>query len=256
MSWHRENVVWPSPDGTWNRGFYASYPTGNVDDEDYDPEWDVEYHDWFDWVSTGHATRDGALRSWRGANPGGSTTYPDANPEDPESRAQLEHLEDLAAIACQNEHTFYEGPKKQRRLSAIARDLSRHKASTAKLRLQGYANLLPPEVSSLEAELAERLPGAPADEAQEVAGILSAAAADIGAAIDAVPIPRTIWAKPYPHAAVEEAKALAAELTARAQPAAPPATRAGGAAGRGKTTAKSTSGSFAPKSLSAPEATL
>jgi len=41
MSWNRENVMWESPDGTWNRGYWA------VDyiDPDGDPEWDVTYSD-------------------------------------------------------------------------------------------------------------------------------------------------------------------------------------------------------------------
>jgi hypothetical protein len=64
MSFHRENVIWKSTDGTWNRGFYATIQTGD------DPEWDVETLDYFDWVSTGHRSEQAAEQSWNGANPG------------------------------------------------------------------------------------------------------------------------------------------------------------------------------------------
>lgn len=37
MSVNRENVIWQSADGTWNRGFYAYDTWGE------DHEWDVEY---------------------------------------------------------------------------------------------------------------------------------------------------------------------------------------------------------------------
>lgn len=74
MSLNRENIIWQSKDGTWNRAFYKFEPVGDTSDPDWDEEWDVEYSDEFDWVSTGHFTEEGAWRSWRGANPGGHTT--------------------------------------------------------------------------------------------------------------------------------------------------------------------------------------
>lgn len=67
MSCNRENVIWQSRDGTWSRAFYDWYQTGE------DHEWDVEYTDEFNWVSTGHATEVRAWESWRGSNPGGAT---------------------------------------------------------------------------------------------------------------------------------------------------------------------------------------
>jgi hypothetical protein len=71
MSFHRENVIWQSPNGTWSRGFYDFFYTGD------DPEWDVEYDmTVFNWCSTGHATEDEAHASWNGANPGGYHFYP------------------------------------------------------------------------------------------------------------------------------------------------------------------------------------
>lgn len=72
LSCNRENVVWQSKNGTWNRGFFDYYDV-NTDDPDWDYEWDVEYDmDTFNWVSTGHQTKEMAHASWDGSNPGGS----------------------------------------------------------------------------------------------------------------------------------------------------------------------------------------
>jgi len=70
MSFNRENIIWQSPDGTWNRGFFA---VSWVDPSpDADPEWDVEYdYDDFEWLATGLGSEDAAWKSWKGANPGG-----------------------------------------------------------------------------------------------------------------------------------------------------------------------------------------
>lgn len=88
VSFHRENVVWQSEDGTWNRGFYTANEQFWIDD--YDPEWDVDYdYSSFDSVSTGHPTKQAALDSWTGANPGGHT---EAAP----SAARLAELEAMA----------------------------------------------------------------------------------------------------------------------------------------------------------------
>lgn len=67
MSFNRENTIWQSPDGTWNRGFYEVV----WQDLNGDPEWDVEYGGEFWWVSIGHATREAAHAAWDGCNPGG-----------------------------------------------------------------------------------------------------------------------------------------------------------------------------------------
>ena len=77
MSFNRENVIWESADGTWNRGFFRVRWTGD------DPEWDVEYdYDSFEWVSTGHADERSAHNSWHGSNPGGYDLIAyDNNPE-------------------------------------------------------------------------------------------------------------------------------------------------------------------------------
>lgn len=70
MSKNRENVIWQSATGTWNRGFYA-YEYINDDSEDFDDEWDVEYLNHFNWVATGLASEAAAEAAWRGCNPGG-----------------------------------------------------------------------------------------------------------------------------------------------------------------------------------------
>lgn len=90
VSFHRENIIWRSADSTWSRGFYESWPTGSYDDEDYDPEWDCEYGDQFEWVTTGHPSVDAADRAWNGANPGGYVVM-DAD------GTNQEHLDDLDA---------------------------------------------------------------------------------------------------------------------------------------------------------------
>jgi hypothetical protein len=72
MSCNRENVLWQSKDGTWNRAFYSFYDIEPEDpDEEWDYEWDVEYGDDFDWLSLGHASKDAAINAWDGSNPGG-----------------------------------------------------------------------------------------------------------------------------------------------------------------------------------------
>lgn len=70
MGLHRENITWQSKDGTWSLGFWDFYYV-NRDSDDFDPEWDVEYTDTFNWVSTGHPTYESAEDSWKDANPGG-----------------------------------------------------------------------------------------------------------------------------------------------------------------------------------------
>lgn len=71
MSFNRENVIWESKNGSWNRGFYTAREIGDPFSEDFDSEWDVEYdYSSFEWVSTGHMTKKQADDSWRGANPG------------------------------------------------------------------------------------------------------------------------------------------------------------------------------------------
>ncbi len=76
MSFNRENVIWQSKDGRWNRGFFTVHDNWwDGDSDDYDPEWDVEYDTTsFEWVATGFVEEQGAVDAWDGANPGGWTT--------------------------------------------------------------------------------------------------------------------------------------------------------------------------------------
>lgn len=75
MSCNRENITWQSAGGTWSRGFYDYWTTGDTSDPNYDYEWDVEYdYTRFNWVSTGHPTAEAANAAWDGSNPGSSTT--------------------------------------------------------------------------------------------------------------------------------------------------------------------------------------
>jgi hypothetical protein len=76
MSCNRENVIWKRRDGTWGRGFFDFYQTGE------DHEWDVEYdYSAFNWASVGHPTQEAANAAWTGANPSGSTTYEEPSEE-------------------------------------------------------------------------------------------------------------------------------------------------------------------------------
>lgn len=75
MSVNRENIIWQSRDGTWNRAFYDYYSV-NEDSPDWDYEWDVEYTDDFNWVRTGLPDADAAKAAWTGANPGGYEMHP------------------------------------------------------------------------------------------------------------------------------------------------------------------------------------
>jgi hypothetical protein len=92
MSQTRENTTWQSKDGKWNRAFYEFWHV-NEDDEDFDPEWDVEYGDNFNWVSLGHATEAQADAAWTGSNPGGGFIVPYSD----KTAAQCDGLDAKAA---------------------------------------------------------------------------------------------------------------------------------------------------------------
>lgn len=79
MSFHRENITWQSQDKTWNIGFWEFYEIGSRDDEEFDPEWDVEYRgDAFWFASTGHSTPESAMEAYtrRNCNPATTTEVP------------------------------------------------------------------------------------------------------------------------------------------------------------------------------------
>lgn len=76
MSYHWENTIWQSADGSWNRGFYKrisrSGSPNSWSDEDYDSEWDDDFDfTAFEYLRTGFSSEDSAA-NWRpGVNPGG-----------------------------------------------------------------------------------------------------------------------------------------------------------------------------------------
>ena len=89
MSHNRENVIWQSPNGTWNRGFFSFVVTGP------DDEWDVEYnHREFSWVATGLPNENAARDAWHGANPGGHHRLP----WDEKNRTEIERYEQMATV--------------------------------------------------------------------------------------------------------------------------------------------------------------
>lgn len=90
MGCNRENVVWKSPDGTWNRGFYEFFEVGDPSDDDFDYEWDVEYqYDDFFAYRGGFASEEAAANWQPGANPGGHVTV---NSADKKAIADLERI--------------------------------------------------------------------------------------------------------------------------------------------------------------------
>lgn len=161
MSTNRENVIWQSADGTWNRGFYDFYETGDWSDPDYDHEWDVEYTQDFSWVSTGHPSMEAAERSWRGSNPGGWSEYP----YDP-ARPDANEIFDDKAAQCYDAatrdpayrqglhcHPYYEGPGKGRKTKFLMADLVQAKLEAARYKLDGYANSPSPRMPLWQARV-------------------------------------------------------------------------------------------------------
>lgn len=79
MSYHWENVIWQSKDGSWNRGYFhrISMGSGNWDDDGYDSEWDDEFDfSYFDYLSTGMRSEDAAWDFEPHGNPGSATVLP------------------------------------------------------------------------------------------------------------------------------------------------------------------------------------
>lgn len=80
MSYHWENVIWQSKDGSWNRGFYkriSMAPMGGHYDEEYDSEWDDDFDfGTFDYAKTGFPSETAAANWQPGANPGGFEVVP------------------------------------------------------------------------------------------------------------------------------------------------------------------------------------
>ncbi|CAM5309219.1 hypothetical protein [Streptomyces abikoensis] len=95
MSLNREHVYWQSENGTWSMGFWAYDYTKDASDEDFDHEWDVEYFDFFGWVSTGHSSVDAADEAYmkQGPNHGGGEIVAWT----PDSAEEIRGYEKLAA---------------------------------------------------------------------------------------------------------------------------------------------------------------
>ena len=188
MSYHHENVTWQSPDGTWNRGFFAEdYLTcGGNEDEcgDETHEWCREFdQSRFEWVSTGHPTEDAAWRSWTGSNPGSGEVVA-YDPDSPQVREWVTEYEDLAAKkyeeatrkAAENSSSRtglyggsyrhpgdtsywgYEGPARHRTLAALQRERNSLVEDWAGTYLAGYDNLRrSDDEARLDTQIAERL---------------------------------------------------------------------------------------------------
>jgi hypothetical protein len=75
VSFNREGVVIKTPEG-WRYCQYAVTWVGSEADG-YDPEWDVEYADYFSYIGPPVADHERAMDAWRGPNPGGYTLIPE-----------------------------------------------------------------------------------------------------------------------------------------------------------------------------------
>lgn len=176
MSRYHANTVWQSPDGTWNR---ASHPVSYYDCDESD-ECGDDTHEWcrqfdedsFDWVSSGHATRVAAERSWTGVNPGGYDE-PGQLPGSPGYAAEIEYLEDMAAVRYEKSLTedaprrsggymwadpvyrSYEGPPRARTMKALQGERNKSISEWAGYRLAGSA--IPTGIQDREKELNVRI---------------------------------------------------------------------------------------------------
>ena len=90
MSFNRDNVTWQRTDGTWCTGFWDFFPTSSWNDPDFDPEWDVEYTEEFNWVHENAATPEVGYELYRrqNGNPGGTTIY-ESTPENADAIARF-----------------------------------------------------------------------------------------------------------------------------------------------------------------------
>lgn len=193
MSYHHDNVVWQSPDGTWNRGFFQEdYLTcGGHEDEcgDETHEWCREFdQSQFMWVSTGHPTQDSSIAAWNGANPGSMTIYA-YDPNNPASIEAIEEFEDIAAkkyeqatarraAGPKGTHWFgtsradrwgYEGPPKQRTLKALRAERDALIEQKHQYRVQGADNLPDPRIGDLKLLIDERMKSATEQERKDFA---------------------------------------------------------------------------------------
>ncbi|SDH39629.1 hypothetical protein [Microbacterium sp. 77mftsu3.1] len=264
MSTPHENVVWQSADGTWSRGFYRADRWYDGDDDEGRVEFDMSE---FEWVSTGHATYDEAHDAWDGANPAGYSvvSQPVAGEASPFESENPEHLDDLAAkLWVQHEKSprfareryswersdYCNGAPKRRVPRYLAEDIRRGLVSNARNKLAGYANV-PTDVTSEVAELRGRIGELTAAERTHISRELESGAEQI---LGLITEHRHHWGKAavaadeYAHAQAETLTNLVSEVAGTE-----PGVLYKPAAMRRKTSAKSTAGSFAPRSHSRPE---
>jgi hypothetical protein len=73
MSFYHFNLCWQTVSDKWRCGFFERLSRRPFnDDEDYDPEWDDEFGENFEWVSREFDTAEQAMSSAPYPNPGGS----------------------------------------------------------------------------------------------------------------------------------------------------------------------------------------
>lgn len=262
MSKNRENVVWQSADGSWSRGFFETYPTKSYDDEDYDDEWDVDY-DNFSWVSVGHPTEEAARAAWDGANPGGSTAYAFGEGVWSDDQPVAGKFDEMA-VACAAAGNYARGVsaakvQDYKDRAAISRFYFTQRSYDYKAKKLSpfFAAADDEDVKKISRLLARR------PELADYARECKQKVIDNGER--QVEEARKFSSYGYGHRArsshVAGTMAVVAatkELLDRVKiPAAPKTTTpAGTGAARGKTTAASTPGSFAPKVGAAPEVSL
>lgn len=267
MSKNRENVVWQSADGTWGRGFFETYATKDWGDDDYDDEWDVDYnYDSFEWVSVGHPTEEAACASWDGANPGGVTGYAfgeGAWPNDPPVAGKFDEM----AVACAAAGNYARGVS-----AAKVQDYKDRAAISRFYFTQRSYDYKTEKLSSFFAAENDK-------EAKEISALLARRPELAGYARecmqkviddgerrveDARKSSRSSYGYGYGAGRSSRVSDTMSEVAAVKElldrvkiPVAPKTTApAGTGAARGKTTAASTPGSFAPKVGAAPEVSL
>lgn len=280
MSFHRENVIWQSADGTWSRGFFQRERGFGSHDEDYDPEWDDDYdYDTFEWVSAGHRTANEAAAAWHGSNPGGHTEY-SYRPDDTESVQRIDRFDDMAAVLYESSRgrswTPYFGTPKRRTTAAVQASRDNIIEAWVSHRAGGYDNPrdFNGQLPKLNMDLADRYTQANQDERAAFDERDTAHRAKLR---DLLAKARADWVEDnrrnsrysfsgYSHDQAKKRSDCFAEVeryidmldaaaAARTRPATSPKPRTPAVktgAGRAKTTAASTAGSFAPRRLPDP----
>ena len=252
MSKNRKNIIWQSPDGTWNRAFYDFYEVPASDGEEWDPEWDVEYTSDFNWVSTGHATEEDAHASWRGANPGGYSRLHFR----PDTAEQIAELDDLAAQAFERGETTF-GPRKQRVPRLLAEQLNNARVTAHRHKIEGNANQPDPRIPEWEQQLDDLMRTATAMERTEARAAIRGGAESLTRIISDPTTVRRVRISQATATQINLALEDIAKWRAwRGPKSATPAGAPTAKPQRAKTTPKSTSGSYAPHHRSDPEGSL